>query len=181
MQIALNWPLHKKNIFCLRHLAVSEVFVNISAESGHETQTSQSSECTTAFLWQFKFWVKSLTVLSLFEWIQQKQGILSGSFSHLLYPPSCDLEISQCLITKSLKMTLGEEERCYWAGVSLTEVCSPIHLCPSNSCWEPIRWWDTRKVRVCDICGFFSYCATLMNVLSISWKQDSKAKVWKFC
>lgn len=25
-------------------------------------------------------------------------------------------------------MTLGEEERCYWAGVSLTEVCSPVPI-----------------------------------------------------
>lgn len=82
----------------------------------------------------------------------------SSPLSSILWPGN----LSQCLITKSLKMTLGEEERCYWAGVSLTEVCSPVHLCPSNSCWEPIRWWDTRKVRVCDICGFFSYCATFI-------------------
>lgn len=126
MQIAQNWPLHKKIIFCLRQLAVSEVFVNISAESGHETQTRQSSECTTAFLWQFKFWVKSLTVLSLFEWIQQKQGILSGSFSHLLYPPSCDLEIY--LSVSSQKVSKWHLERKRDATGQVCRLHRSVHL-----------------------------------------------------
>lgn len=163
-----NWPLHKKNIFCLRHLAVSEVFVNISAESGHETQTSQSSECTTAFVTVYI--LSQVFDSAVFVWMDStKTGHLkwlyfSSPLSSILWPGN----LSQCLITKSLKMTLGEEERCYWAGVSLTEVCSPVHLCPSNSCWEPIRWWDTRKVRVWYMWILFILChldERLINIM----------------
>lgn len=117
-------------------------------------------------LWQFKFWVKSLTVLSLFEWIQQKQGILSGSFSHLLYPPSCDLEIY--LSVSSQKVSKWHLERKRDATGQVCRLQRSVHLCPSNSCWEPIRWWDTRKVRVRYMWILFILChldERLINIM----------------